>query len=169
MGERRLTAKQQLFVAHYLDTLNGTEAARRAGYKGSESVLGVAAFDNLRKPKIMAAVAEGMAKLAMPEEEILTRLTAMGRGNLPTRKDDTKDGPIEHFDSLKALELLGKEHALFKERIEHTGSDGGPLEINYVDLTEAQRELVGERAREIIAELSDGSAGSGSDNGADPA
>ena len=124
MGEKALTGKQQLFADHYLDMLSATEAAKRAGYRGNRVTLAAVGYENLRKPQIKAAIAEGMKELAMPEEEIITRLTAMGRGNLPTRKDDTKDGPIEHFDSLRALELLGKEHALFKERIEHSGVDG---------------------------------------------
>ena len=124
MGDNDLTGKQQLFVDHYLDTLNATEAAARAGYKGSRNVLSVVGYDNVRKPKLAAAIAAGMDKLGMPANEILIRLAAMARGSLATRKDDTKDGKMEHFDALKALELLGKEHALFKERIEHTGVDG---------------------------------------------
>lgn len=33
-----LTAKQAAFVAHYLDCLNGAEAARRAGYAAGSKV-----------------------------------------------------------------------------------------------------------------------------------
>ena len=125
-----LTGKQQLFVVHYLDTLNATKAARRAGYKGSYGTLKSVGSENLTKPDIIESIQEGMLDLAMHPEEILTRLTAMGRGNLPTRKDDTKDGAMEHYDAIKALELLGKEHALFKERIEHSGVTG--LAVNLV-------------------------------------
>ena len=46
------------------------------------------------------------------------------------------------------------------ERTEHIGD---------YRLTEPEKELVGQRARAIISGLGDGSAGSGSDNRADPA
>ena len=46
-----LTAKQKLFAEAYVACLNATEAARRAGYKGSDNTLAVTGHDNLRKPK----------------------------------------------------------------------------------------------------------------------
>lgn len=117
MTKRRLTPKQELFIAHYLDSLNGTEAARRAGYKGSVSVLGKTAFDNLRKPKIKEAIAEGMKKLAMPRDEVVVRLSMMASGILKTGAHDTKDGLMDRFDAIKALELLGKHYGLFTEKM----------------------------------------------------
>lgn len=51
-----LTLKQRRFVDAYLITANCTEAARRAGYKGTNGVLSVVGQDNLRKPIIAKAV-----------------------------------------------------------------------------------------------------------------
>ena len=48
----KLTPKQALFVSEYLKTGNGTEAARRAGYKGNDVTLGQVAAENLKKPQI---------------------------------------------------------------------------------------------------------------------
>lgn len=73
-----LTDRQRLFVVHYLDCLNATEAARRAGYakprqQGSE---------NLSKPVIRAAVNAGLAELALPADEVLARLAAIARSDV---------------------------------------------------------------------------------------
>jgi phage terminase small subunit len=43
---------------------------------------------------------------------------------------------------LVALELLGKHLGLFKDRVEHTGKDGGPVEVKHYTDIEAAR-LIG--------------------------
>lgn len=73
-----LTAKQALFVEHYLDCLNATEAARRAGYaeprqQGSRLLTNV---------NVAAAVSAGLATKAMPVDEVLARLSAIGRADI---------------------------------------------------------------------------------------
>jgi len=118
---RRLTGKQRLFVTYYLDTLNQTKAAELAGYKGGYATWRYVGSKNITKDNIRAAIDEGMAKLAMPREEVLARLTLMAKEQLLTRKDDTKDGVMDHYDVIKALELLGKHHRLFVDRVEHDG------------------------------------------------
>jgi hypothetical protein len=75
-----LTAKQRKFVAHYLASLNASQAARQAGY--SEKTAGQIGHENLKKPEIAAAVSAGMALQAMPAEEILARLSAQARGDM---------------------------------------------------------------------------------------
>lgn len=55
-----LTPKQQRFVAEYLVDLNATQAAIRAGY--SEKTAAAIGSENLTKPEIAAAIAEGKAK-----------------------------------------------------------------------------------------------------------
>jgi hypothetical protein len=73
-----LTSKQRLFVAHFLDCLNATEAARRAGYakphpEGSRL---------LQNATVAAVVKAGLAEKAMPEDEVLARLSAIGRADI---------------------------------------------------------------------------------------
>lgn len=53
MAVERLTDKQQAFVLCYLESLNATDAAQRAGYKGKRSTLAVVGHENLRKPAIV--------------------------------------------------------------------------------------------------------------------
>jgi hypothetical protein len=58
-----LSRKQLEFAAQYAHLGNGTEAARRAGYKGSGNVLGVQACHNLKHPKIASAIKQELAKI----------------------------------------------------------------------------------------------------------
>lgn len=62
MSEQKLTMKQKKFVAEYLKTGNATEAARRAGYKGTDTTLKQVGSENLAKPYIKAMVEKANAK-----------------------------------------------------------------------------------------------------------
>jgi phage terminase small subunit len=56
-GKNALTDRQRRFVhAYATNGQNGTAAAREAGYKGTDNVLGVTAYDLLRTPKIESAL-----------------------------------------------------------------------------------------------------------------
>lgn len=50
-----------------------------------------------------------------------------------TMKDDVTEEKItlELYDAQTALALLGKHHKLFTEKVEHTGSAGGPIAFVY--------------------------------------
>lgn len=75
----RLTTKQRLFVAHYLECWNATEAARRAGY--SPKSASIIAHENLRKPNIQMAIRDGIAAI-MPAGEVLKTIADHARGTL---------------------------------------------------------------------------------------
>jgi phage terminase small subunit len=59
---------------------------------------------------------------------------------------------------LLALELLGKHLGLFKDRVEHTGRDGGPVEVKHYTDIEAAR-LIGRLLSKVAgsAETDEGS------------
>ena len=122
MSKRRLTGKQTAFVAAYLDTLNATEAARRAGYKGTAGTLAAVGYENLRKPHLAEAIAEGMKGLSMSQDEVLLRATLMARGMEPTRINQKPDGTESQYDQAKALELIAKVHGMLRERLEIDGT-----------------------------------------------
>lgn len=82
MAEEQLTDKEQLFADFYLIHLNGTLAAKLAGYKGSTNVLAVTAHHNLRKPKIRDYVDAALAERVMGKNELLSRLADMARGDM---------------------------------------------------------------------------------------
>lgn len=119
---KRLTGKQELFIAHYVTNgFNATEAARSAGYKGTENAWAVIGSKNIRKANIREAITKLMAELAMPPEEVLARLALQAEGKIPTRKIIGPQGMSVTFDTRAALELIGKHFALFTERIELSG------------------------------------------------
>lgn len=57
---KSLTLKQRRFVEFYCGAAKGnaTEAARQAGYKGSDNTLRAVGAENLSKPSIQAAIKE---------------------------------------------------------------------------------------------------------------
>jgi hypothetical protein len=68
-----LSRKQQRFIDEYVASNgNGTDAARRAGYaskrkdrtsKQAQDVLAAQAYENLRKPRIIAGIREELARI----------------------------------------------------------------------------------------------------------
>jgi hypothetical protein len=136
-----LTPKQFLFCEYYIQTLNGVLSAELAGYKGSYSVHGVVAHDNLKKPKIKAYLNKRWQEVAMGTDEMLARLEKIacaipadflneggGIDWVKVRRDGYaiksithtkgKQSKIELEPRLRALELLGKAQAMFTDRIE---------------------------------------------------
>ena len=96
-----LTGKQKVFVDAYLaNGFNATEAARTAGYKGNDNVLGVTGHENLRNPKISALVNERLNEAAMSANEVMARLSEIARGEVDNFLDE--DGK---FDLTKARRL----------------------------------------------------------------
>lgn len=80
--EEQFTDKQWLFVVHYVACLNGTKAARLAGYAGDDNTLAVVAYENLRKPKIRKAIELALAEQSMSVNEVLARLADHARGDM---------------------------------------------------------------------------------------
>lgn len=149
-----LTDKQQAFIDHYLVCLNGAEAARRAGYAASGARQ--EAYRLLTNADIRAAIDAQLADSAMPANEVLARITAIARGSmadfvqpkgrgvaldlkhaadqgalhLVKKYSKTKQGTtVELYDAQSALELLGKYHKLWTDKVEHTGR----IEVEYVN------------------------------------
>lgn len=78
--EKKLTKKQQLFILEYLKDFNATRAAKDAGY--SPHTAYSIGYELLRKPEIIAIIDEEMQRRIMGANEVLTRLTDMGRGDI---------------------------------------------------------------------------------------
>lgn len=122
-----LTERQRRFVEAYMGQAggNGTEAARLAGYTGAPATLGAIASENLKKPKIRAAIQarQHADPLVMTREAVLQRLSALGRGESVVPLCDRATGhPVPDVSvpppvavQLKAMELLGKLCGWFRE------------------------------------------------------
>lgn len=111
-----LTDKQRAFIEAYLGHFNATQAARDAGYQVSnDATFRTIGSENLAKPNIRKEIDKALSERAMLATEVLHHLAVIARG------------PTEGQHRLKALELLGKAHGIFKEKHEHTGPNGGPI------------------------------------------
>ena len=73
---RKLTPKEKLFVGYYLESLNGADAVRKAGYKSKRP--DAFAYELLRKPEIQAAIETAMAarseKVELTAEQVLREI-----------------------------------------------------------------------------------------------
>lgn len=131
--ETKLTIKEERFVNAYLGEAagNATESARIAGYSGkSYAALRKEASVLLTKPHIRARIDAVLMAEAMTPAEILHELrdvgTAEWRDFITVRTDPKTGGVIEAKMDLaakmKALELNGKYHKMFSEKMELSGN-----------------------------------------------
>ena len=113
----KFTPKQQAFINSYKG--NGVEAAKLAGYKGSDASLSVIAYRLLRNVKIAEAI--DARNLKPISKHIATREERQAFWT-----EVMLDQEQRMNDRLKAAELLGRSNADFIERIETnlTVSDG---------------------------------------------
>jgi phage terminase small subunit len=136
-----LTQKQRLFVESFIGPANGNArtAARMAGYSGDDNALSSRAFELMQNPKIAALIGVRVQEAVMQSNEVLGELSTIAKADwqnfLEIRRD--KDGEIisatlKLADKIKSLELLGKYHKLFSDRID--------VELNLKDWrSEAQK------------------------------
>jgi phage terminase small subunit len=106
-----LTAKQLEFVNKYMETLNATRAYMALHPKTTYDSARACASRLLADENIRTEINRRIAEHTLTSGDVLTRLTAIA--NAPLDAIDTRD-------SLRALELLGKYHALFTEKVEQT-------------------------------------------------
>jgi phage terminase small subunit len=133
-----LTAKRRRFVDEYLVDLNGAQAAIRAGYSPRSARQQADVL--LNEPEVAAAVAEGQAlrseRTQLTQDWVLERLKEVAERSLqhePVMGHDgepTGEYTFQHSGANRALELIGKHLGMFKERVELTGKNGGPVETD---------------------------------------
>ena len=128
---RPLTPREAEFVRQYVALKkNGSQAAIAAGY--AESGSRAQAVRLLARANIQAALTRLDVKA--DEAAIVDRawILARLRENVeramqiePVVRDGTETGEFVYQGSVanRALELLGKEHAMFKEQLEHSADD----------------------------------------------
>jgi len=173
-----LTDKQAAFIEEYLVDFNATRAAERAGYAGNESTLASVGYENLRKPHIAARVKERLRETAMTATEIQMRLSEQARGayadyitpeggvnvaqmvadgkaHLIKRMKDTKFVmDIEFYDAQRALQMLGKAHGMFKDRV-----DSYDIDLDKLTDEQLRRIADGEDPIYVLATSSPSEAG----------
>ena len=118
-----LTPKQQRFVEEYLIDLNATQAAIRAGY--SEKTAQEIGSENLSKPMVAKAIAEAQEKLSN-KAQVTVEMVVQG---LLNEAKDLSEGSTQSA-RVSAWAHLGKHLGMFKDKIEHTGPNGGPIDLS---------------------------------------
>jgi phage terminase small subunit len=141
-----LTAKQERFVAEYLIDSNATQAAKRAGY--SERSANEQGCMLLAKPHIRAAVDAARAaqaeRLRATADDVVLEITRLAMFD-PAKLIDVKSPAdiaalpedvrraivgwkwdkqgrfVIELAKQGALEMLGRHHGLFKDKVEHSG------------------------------------------------
>ncbi|MCA9644748.1 MAG: terminase small subunit [Myxococcales bacterium] len=126
MAARGLTQKQRLFVEAYVGPAKGnaTEAARIAGYSGSDAVLAVTAHGNLNNPKISDAIQKAAPKVepVADREERMAWLSAIVRG-------EGEYATASLSDRMRAAEMLAKMTGDFIQRHEIKGELSARVEV----------------------------------------
>ncbi len=116
----KLSKKMGLFVSEYLVDLNATKAVLRAGYKTKNpNRLG---SELLRHPLVKAAVDSALAKRIETNEVKADYLINKLINIIETTESSNPQA------CLRAIELAGKSIALWKERQEISGPDGGAIQ-----------------------------------------
>lgn len=134
---QELTDKQKRFADEYLIDLNATQAAIRAGY--SEKTARSIGQRLLTKVDIQTYVEEKQKaleeKTGVTIEWIIDELVSTYErcrqkvAILDDEGNETGEWRFESSTSARCLELLGKHLGMFKERLELTGKDGKPLQV----------------------------------------
>jgi len=129
--DKPLTPKQEMFCREYLIDLNATQAAIRAGYSVKTAKL--IGYENLTKPYIHEYI-QKLKKERVKEVKIDANYVLTQAKKLHERC--MQEDEFHPSGAAKALELIGKhvDVAAFKDRVEHSGEDGGPIKITGINI-----------------------------------
>ena len=129
-----MTPKQKAFADYYIETGNATEAARRAGYKGSSNTLAVIGAENLRKHNISDHIRAQLSRIEAGRmataEEVISVFSEILRGNV----NDQDGKPSSLHDRIDA----GKAILRRLERIEDRGSSEDLLSTARIVLSKVE-------------------------------
>lgn len=78
-----LTDFQEMFVNHYVISLNGAQSAKKAGSKAKNyNTLCAVASELLSNPKVRKEIDRRLAQNGLTADETLSRLAMLARGNI---------------------------------------------------------------------------------------
>jgi len=122
---KRLSEKEVRFVTELTKDWDQSNAAIRAGYSSHRA--NNTGYQLRQKEHIKQAVDQELQKqqkrTRIDADFVLQQLQDIG-GWCTTKKHWNPTG------ALKAYELIGKHFKMFTDRQEHTGKDGGPIEVS---------------------------------------
>lgn len=118
-----LTPKQQRFVEEYLIDLNATQSAIRAGY--SEKTAEQQGYQLLQKTSVLKAIEEAKNQVSK-RTELTVDMVVNG---LLKEAQDYAEGSTQSA-RVSAWAHLGKHLGMFKDKVEMTGANGGPIDLS---------------------------------------
>jgi len=145
-----LTIKQKLFIECYLQTRNGFQSAKLAGYAGDDHTLRVVASQNLAKPSIRAEIDRRLEPFILSANQVLAGLSgiadidiadvfepdgsfdlakAKARGvsryikSITRDKDTLAVTKVEVYSAHEGYRDMGKHRGLFPTKIEISKSE----------------------------------------------
>lgn len=140
MAKRKLTVKQKLFAEYYAECLNGTQAARLAGYKGNDNAMGVMANKLLRNAKVRAVVDDLLKARHLSPDEVVYRLSEHARADMT---DFLETGDLEGFNTIDLAKArrAGKLKLIKSVRVTKS-LNGGSVAIDLYDSQAALDKLM---------------------------
>ena len=150
-----ISNKRRAFIEEYLKDFNATRAAIAAGY--SEKTAYSIGNTLLKHEEVREAIKERIESVAMTADEVLLRLAGQARGSIEDFIDIDESGSgvfrlnlykaqekgvlhliksltptahgykIELYDAHAALVDIGRHLAMFTDKHEIAGANGGPL------------------------------------------
>lgn len=121
-----MNAREQKFLAHYLQHFIGARAARQAGYSVKRAK--VTASELLAREDIKAEIEKVLGEQAMSTHEAVERLTRMGRGSLEPFLTKVGDGEYKlDISSPKAQKSIGLIKKAEQKRFIVKDKDGNEL------------------------------------------
>jgi phage terminase small subunit len=143
--EGDLTPKQQCFVAEYLVDLNATQAAIRAGY--SERTATEIGYENLRKPKVAAAIAVAMKerqkRVEVSQDFVLSELLKIAGANLLDYMCIGDDGkPRPDFSRMTREQAGALSEIVIDEYMDGRGEDARSVKRTRFKLHDKHSALV---------------------------
>jgi phage terminase small subunit len=129
-----LTDQQERFCEEYLKDLNGKEAAARAGYSPATSQEQASRLlkHPLVRQRVDALMEKRAKRTALSADRVLENIE-----RIATKAEEVG----EYASALKGNELLGKHLKLFTERHEHSGPDGGAIQLQAVSDEELDQKI----------------------------
>ena len=123
-----LKPQQEKFIIEYLKTPeNATDAAIRAGYSSKTATAQASRL--LTNVNVRKAIDEAQNETRERVKEEVGLTVEMVVQGLLNEAKDLSEGSTQSA-RVSAWAHLGKHLGMFKDKIEHTGKDGGPIDLS---------------------------------------
>lgn len=161
-----LTPKEQRFVEEFMIDQNQSASYIRAGYTASSNAVARVEGHRLRhKPEVSAAIEVELialrAKTLITAERIMHAYAQLAfydprdlyddegkllpvnelNPNILVALKEFGDGKVRLVDRKGALDSLARTMGMLKDRVEHSGPNGGPIKTEDISMVDAARRI----------------------------